>query len=209
MNERIKKLRAQSVNAVPSISSERAELITDFYVSGAADAVSLPVARAMALKYVITHREICINDGELIVGERGPLPKATPTYPELCCHSLDDLDVVTARDRTPFTVSEDVRKAYAKTVIPFWSGRTLREKLFAAMSPQWHDAFDAKAASWTGVSTPELLGGDDPQAVRDEVRHCVDVFGDRGFILGVTNSIRNHFPWENTLAMIDEWKKLR
>ncbi len=30
-----------------------------------------------------------------------------------------------------------------------------------------------------------------------------------GFILGVTNSIRNHFPWENTLAMLDEWKKVR
>jgi trans-4-hydroxy-L-proline dehydratase len=143
MNERIQKLRSQSVNAVPSISSERAELITDFYASGAADAVSLPVARALALKYVITHRSICINDGELIVGERGPQPKATPTYPELCCHSLDDLDVVTARDRTPFTVSDDVRKVYQETVIPFWSGRTLREKLFAAMDQQWHDAFDA------------------------------------------------------------------
>ena len=73
----------------------------------------------------------------------------------------------------------------------------------------WHDAFAGKAASWTGISTPVLLGGDDPQTVRREVRHCADVFGKRGFILGVTNSIRNHFPWENTLAMIDEWKRIR
>jgi uroporphyrinogen-III decarboxylase len=73
----------------------------------------------------------------------------------------------------------------------------------------WHDAFAEKACSWTGVSTPGLLGGNDPQAVRDEVRHCAEVFGNKGFILGVTNSIRNHFPWENTLAMIDEWKKVR
>ncbi|MFO7899983.1 MAG: uroporphyrinogen decarboxylase family protein [Planctomycetota bacterium] len=73
----------------------------------------------------------------------------------------------------------------------------------------WHDAFAGKAASWTGISTPVLLGGDDPEAVRREVRHCVDVFGRTGFILGVTNSIRGHFPWENTLAMVDEWKKLR
>ncbi len=143
MNERITRLRAESVTAVPSISSQRAELITDFYASGAADAVSLPVARALALKHVMTHRSIGINDGELIVGQRGPHPKATPTYPELCCHSLEDLDIVTSRERTPFTVSDDVRKVYEEQIIPFWSGRTLRERLFAAMSPQWRDAFDA------------------------------------------------------------------
>jgi hypothetical protein len=74
---------------------------------------------------------------------------------------------------------------------------------------RWRDACAGKACSWTGVSTPVLLGGDDPQAVRREVRHCIRVFGKTGFILGVTNSIRNHFPWENTLAMIDEWKKRR
>ena len=143
MNTRVQTLRDQSVNTAPSISSQRAELITDFYASGAADAVSLPVARAMALKYVITHRSIGINNGELIVGQRGPQPKATPTYPELCCHSLNDLDVVSSRERTPFSVNNDVRKAYTEKIIPFWAGRTLREKLFTAMSPQWHDAFDA------------------------------------------------------------------
>ena len=73
----------------------------------------------------------------------------------------------------------------------------------------WRDAFAGTAASWTGVSTPVLLGGSDSDAVRREVRRGVDLFGKEGFILGVTNSIRNHFPWANTLAMIDEWNKLR
>lgn len=73
----------------------------------------------------------------------------------------------------------------------------------------WRDAFAGRAASWTGVSTPALLGGNDPEAVRAEVRRCFEVFGRRGFILGVTNSIRAHFPWENTLAMLDEWGKTR
>ena len=73
----------------------------------------------------------------------------------------------------------------------------------------WRDAFSGNACSWTGISSPALLGGNDADAVRGEVRHCVDVFGERGFILGVTNSIRNHFPWENTLALIDEWKEVR
>ena len=72
---------------------------------------------------------------------------------------------------------------------------------------KWHTAFDGKAASWTGISTPVRLGGNNPAEVREEVRRCIDIFGKKGFILGVTNSIRAHFPWENTLAMIDEWKK--
>lgn len=73
----------------------------------------------------------------------------------------------------------------------------------------WRDAFAGRAASWTGVSTPVLLGGDDPDAVREEVRRACGLFGRKGFVLGVTNSIRNHFPWENTFAMIDEWKRVR
>jgi hypothetical protein len=73
----------------------------------------------------------------------------------------------------------------------------------------WRDAFAGKVSSWTGVSTPVLIGGRAPEAVRREVRRCVDVFGRKGYILGVTNSIRNHFPRSNTLAMIDEWKKVR
>jgi hypothetical protein len=52
-------------------------------------------------------------------------------------------------------------------------------------------------------------GGKDADAVRREVRHYVDVFRRTGFILGVTNSIPQHFPWENTLAIVHEWKKLR
>lgn len=73
----------------------------------------------------------------------------------------------------------------------------------------WRDAFAGKASSWTGISTPVLIGGESADAVREEVREAVELFGRTGFILGVTNSIRNHFPWENTLAMIDGWKQVR
>ncbi len=69
MNERIIKLREQSRKAIPSFSPERALLITDFYKGGAAHKLSAPVARALAFKYILEHKKICINDGELIVGE--------------------------------------------------------------------------------------------------------------------------------------------
>ncbi|MCE5184709.1 MAG: glycyl radical protein [Planctomycetaceae bacterium] len=143
MNARILKLRKQSVERKPYISSERAELITDFYQSGIGMEVSAPVFRGLALKHLMENKSICINDGELIVGERGPGPKATYTYPELCCHTLEDFDVMSRRQRTSFDVSESVKKVYAERIIPFWGGKTMREKVFGAMTADWHRAFEA------------------------------------------------------------------
>jgi len=143
MSERAKRLRGQSIKAKPYISAERAGLLTDFYQSGVVDRVSVPVARALAFKYLLENKMICINEGELIVGERGPSPKATPTYPELCCHSLEDLEVLNSRERTPFLVDEDTKRIYREKVIPFWKGKSIRERVFAAMSEEWRNAFDS------------------------------------------------------------------
>jgi len=143
MTERVQRLRQQSVETRPYLSSERAELITAFYQSDVPRKVSVPVCRALAFKYLMEHKTTCINEGELIVGERGPAPKATPTYPELCCHSLEDLRVLNSRDRTQFVVSDQVREVYEREIIPFWSGMTIRERLFGLMSEEWQRAFDA------------------------------------------------------------------
>ncbi len=143
MNERITKLRKQSVETRPYISTERARLITEFYKSDVPACNSVVVTRALSFKYLMENKAVCINEGELIVGERGPAPKATPTYPELCCHDLEDLRILDSREKTSFAVADEVREIYENEIIPFWAGKTIREKLFAAMSPQWHQAFEA------------------------------------------------------------------
>ncbi|MBN2229758.1 MAG: glycyl radical protein [Candidatus Thorarchaeota archaeon] len=141
--ERVIALRNQSVGTKPYICTERAEFLTDFYQSGAADLVSTPIARALAFKYILENKTIMIADGELIVGERGSAPRATPTYPELCCHTIDDLTIANSRERTPFLVSEDTLNTYRDDIIPFWKGRTMRERVFNAMSDDWMNAFEA------------------------------------------------------------------
>lgn len=143
MNERVAKLRKQSVETRPFISTERAELVTEFYKSDIPLRESVAVSRALCFQHIMENKTICINDGELIVGERGPAPKATPTYPELCCHSMEDLRILNSRERTPFVVTEEVRRTYCESIIPFWTGKTMREKLFGAMDEQWHQAFKA------------------------------------------------------------------
>ncbi len=135
-------LRQQSLDAIPTISTERARLMTEFYRQNLGKD-SLPVFRAKSFAYLLEHKEICISPGELIVGEKGPAPKATPTYPELCCHSLSDLDLLNSREKIPFKVTAADRQLYAEEIIPFWQGRTMRERIFDEMAPAWIDAYEA------------------------------------------------------------------
>ncbi|MCW4051836.1 MAG: glycyl radical protein [Candidatus Bathyarchaeota archaeon] len=143
MSKRVRRLRDESVNSKPYISTGRAELLTNFYQSDVADTVSTPVARALAFRYLLQHKTICITEGELIVGERGSGAKATPTYPELCCHTVKDLEVLNSRKITPFLVSKEAKEIYRSRIIPFWKGKTMRERVFAAMPQEWKNAFKA------------------------------------------------------------------
>lgn len=143
MNERIKKLREQSLNSAPTISYERALLLSKFYRSGEAEKVSIPVARALSFKYLLENKELCINEGELIVGERGPEPKATPTYPELCVHSIQDLEILDSRPKVWFKSDEATKAIYKNEIIPFWQGRSIRDRIFSEVDQEWKDCYEA------------------------------------------------------------------
>jgi formate C-acetyltransferase len=141
MTDRVAALRQQSLETRPWLSTERAELLTEFCAK--APAVSVPVGRALAFQYLLEHKAIHIGEGELIVGERGPAPKGTPTYPELCCHTLEDLDILNSRKKISFTVSDAAREAYRERVIPFWKGRAVRDVIFDQMTDEWKAAYEA------------------------------------------------------------------
>ena len=143
MTERIRKLREQSLNAENRISAERALLITEFYQSGMADAEPVPVQQALAFKYILEHKYICVNEGELIVGERGPAPKATPTYPEICIHSLQDLEILNDRPKVSFKSDETTRAAYRDIIIPYWKGKSNRDRIFQNLPQEWKEAYTA------------------------------------------------------------------
>lgn len=142
MTGRTEELRRRSLEARPSISAERAVLITEFYRENEGK-YSVPVTRALSFLHICRHKTLWLGEGELIVGERGPEPKAVPTYPELTCHSLDDLHILDTRPLTSYAVSAECRQAYKKVVIPYWRGRSLRDKIFAQLKPEWHEAYAA------------------------------------------------------------------
>jgi len=141
MTGRVEKLRQESLDARPWVSMERAELITQFYRD--APPASTPMLRAQALRHLMERRTIYIGPDELIVGERGPAPKGTPTYPELCCHSIEDFEILDSRPKIPYRVSADAKRVQRETIIPFWRNRTMRERIFHEMEPVWKDAYEA------------------------------------------------------------------
>ncbi len=142
MNERIKSLREKSYKAKPHISTERARLVTDFYKKNQGK-YSTPILRALNFKNLCEKQTIYIGTDELIVGERGPFPKFVPTFPELTCHSLEDLKVLDQRPMTSYKVSEKDMSIYEKEIIPFWSKRSIRDKIVPNMPDEWQRLYEA------------------------------------------------------------------
>ncbi|MDF1548831.1 MAG: glycyl radical protein, partial [Bacteroidales bacterium] len=89
------------------------------------------------------NKKLYIGDNELIVGERGPEPKATPTYPEVSLHSIQDLEILNSRKKVSFKVSEADKKIYSEMIIPYWKGKNNRDKIMKAMTQEWLDAYEA------------------------------------------------------------------
>ncbi len=142
MNERVRVLREKSLDAVPTMSLERAHIVTETYKEHAGK-VSTPVLRALTFKALMENKTVCINDGELIVGERGPAPKSTPTYPELCCHTMEDFEVINNRQKVFFKVDDVARQVQEKEVIPYWKGKSMRDFIFNNMTSEWNECYEA------------------------------------------------------------------
>jgi formate C-acetyltransferase len=141
MNERIKKLRRQSLDAIPHISIERAVLMTEAYEKYAGS-VDTPVLRALAFKHLMENRTLCINENELIVGEKADAPQAAPSFPELCCHTLEDFDVMDSRDKISFKVTDEIKSIQRDKIIPYWKHRSIRNMIFDHMTPEWVDCYE-------------------------------------------------------------------
>lgn len=141
MNERIKKLRKQSLETEACIDMERAKYFTQTYREKEGR-VSVPELRALGLKNYFEHKTLYIGEGELIVGEKGCGPQASPTFPDLCCHTLNDLQVMNDRERISFHVTDEDME-FQKKIIPFWEERSMRHKILDHMTPEWKDCYEA------------------------------------------------------------------
>lgn len=141
MNERIRKLRALSVNTPPHIDMERAKIMTETY-RREEGVLSVPQLRAQALKDYFSQKTLYLGEGELIVGEKGDSPQGAPTFPELCCHSVEDMRLMNERELIRFQVTPEDMALQEKVMIPFWKERCIRSRIFRQMTPEWKKAYE-------------------------------------------------------------------
>ena len=142
MNDRVKRLRQQSIETPTTLSIERALIETAFYKENYGKMPNC-VLRARNFLEICKRKTIYIGRDELIVGERGPVPKAVPTFPELTCHTVEDLHVLDTRELQPYHISQEDIDRYEREVIPYWQGRTQRERIFGHVSKEWEEAYHA------------------------------------------------------------------
>lgn len=142
MNDRIKKLRKLSVETQPRLYIERAVLETEAYEMYEGK-VSIPELRALTLKHIFSNKKLYIGEGELIVGEKGDAPQAAPSFPELCCHTIEDMHNMNDRKVVNFSVTEEDIKIQEEKIIPFWKDRTMRKKILDSMTDEWKEAYAA------------------------------------------------------------------
>jgi hypothetical protein len=62
---------------------------------------------------------------------------------------------------------------------------------------------------WVGPSSAYHLQEPDPEVTREAVRECFRVVGREGLIISPCPSLHSIMPWQNGMAMIEEWKRLR
>ena len=142
MNDRVKRLHQQSIDTPTTLTIERALIETAFYKENYGKMPNC-ILRARNFYEICKKKTIYIGEDELIVGERGPLPKAVPTFPELTCHTVEDLHTLNDRELQPYLISQEDIDTYEREVIPYWEGRTQRERIFSHVSKEWEEAYHA------------------------------------------------------------------
>ncbi|MBQ2166047.1 MAG: formate C-acetyltransferase/glycerol dehydratase family glycyl radical enzyme, partial [Bacteroidaceae bacterium] len=142
MNDRIRRLRQENFDTPTTLSIERALIETEFYKKNYGT-MPTPVLRARNFYEICKKKTLYIGHDELIVGERGPKPKAVPTFPELTCHSVEDLHTLDTRELQSYHISQEDIDTYEREVIPYWQGKTQRERIFNHVSREWEEAYHA------------------------------------------------------------------
>ena len=139
--ERVRRLREESLNTQPRLYMERAVLETEAYRTYEGT-VSVPELRALTLRHFFAHKTISIHRGELIVGEKGDGPQSAPTFPELCCHTIEDMRIMDQRELIRFAVTPEDLRIQKEEIIPYWEKRSIRYRILNSMSDEWKAAYE-------------------------------------------------------------------
>lgn len=126
MTDRLKRLKANYMKQVPSITTYRARAITKI----ARENPGMPkvMLRAKCFRYCCETAPLLIQDDELIVGHPCGAPRAGAFSPDLAWRWMEDeLDTIGSRPQDPFYISEEDKRIMREELFPFWKGKSVDE----------------------------------------------------------------------------------
>ena len=137
---RIQRFRQELLDIVPTVCTERALLTTRAYKAHEMDQVVLK--RAYMLKEVLENMSIYIEPETLIVGNQAEANRSAPIFPEYAMDwVIRELDDFEKRKGERFTISEK-SKQILRDIYPYWKGRTLQDKGYAAYPDNAREIYD-------------------------------------------------------------------
>ena len=126
MTERLKRLKANYMKQVPSITTYRARAITKI----AKENPGMPkiMLRAKCFRYCCETVPLVIQDDELIVGHPCGAPRAGAFSPDLAwCWMEEEIDTIGNRPQDPFYISEEDKRIMREELFPYWKGKSVDE----------------------------------------------------------------------------------
>ena len=132
MSPRIQKLREQYFAVDPSICAERGALITESYKETEGEPQVL--RRAKALDKILSEMTIYVNDGGLLVGNLGSVPRSAPIFPEFAVDWIEkelngDPYYFPDRPGDAYQIDGETKRVLLEEVIPYWKGKTHEDRV--------------------------------------------------------------------------------
>jgi len=160
LHRRTAAIRKRILDTQPAVCTERAVYTTQAYRAHEQEQVVLK--RAYMADAVLRHMSIFIDPDELIVGNHARENRAAPIFPEYAMDwVIAELDEFEKRDGDRFTITEE-NKQILRDIYPYWKGRTLKDKGYAAFPPESRLFYDLGIIKTEG----NITSGDAHVAVR-------------------------------------------
>ncbi|MCL2819995.1 MAG: glycyl radical protein [Oscillospiraceae bacterium] len=130
LNKRTAEIRERILSVEPAVCTERAVLTTESYKKHENEQVV--IKRAYMLDNVLRNMSIYIDTDSLLAGNQASADRAAPVFPEYAMDwVVDELDEFEKRPGDRFYITEK-NKDVLRGLYPYWKGRTLKDKGYAA-----------------------------------------------------------------------------
>jgi pyruvate formate-lyase/glycerol dehydratase family glycyl radical enzyme len=151
---RVAKLRERFRSTFPTLSTERAKIVTDYYKEHVADPSI--IKRANLLYTICEQMTVLVEEDELIVGNLAPTYRGSTLWPEygidwLCEELKDGTFESRKRDEERHEISQE-DKEYILSIEDFWRKNAISPRMTAIMPDGLSKTFGSGVISYGGVN---------------------------------------------------------